>query len=101
MMVIHVVCKDRPEADRIAQAILERRLAACVNMLPVESKYVWNDAIESASEVTMLIKTRKTMFARVSALVRSMHSYDVPAIFAFDVAKVDDDYARWLYGVVK
>jgi periplasmic divalent cation tolerance protein len=85
------------EAERAGRAIVERRLAACVNILPgMVSHYWWQGKIERAEEVVMLIKTRAGMAEAVGKAVRGSHSYTTPSIMVVPVESVDTDYHRWI-----
>ncbi len=85
------------EAERAGRAIVEARLAACVNILPgMISHYWWQGKIERAEEIVMLIKTRASLAEAVGAAVRARHSYTTPAIMVVPVERVDPDYQRWI-----
>ena len=85
------------EAERIGRAVLERRLAACVNVLPgMISHYWWQGAIERGEEVVMIIKTRATLAEAVRAAVKGMHSYTTPAILVLPIEGGEADYLDWL-----
>jgi periplasmic divalent cation tolerance protein len=85
------------EAERAGLALVERRLAACVNMLPgMISHYWWQGKIERAEEVVMIVKTRASLSEAVGAAVREMHSYTTPAIMVLPVESADPDYQRWI-----
>ena len=85
------------EAERIGRAVLERRLAACVNILPgMISHYWWQGTIERGEEVVMIIKTRASLAQRVGAAVKEMHSYTTPAILIIPIESVDQGYFDWL-----
>ncbi len=85
------------EAERIGQALLERRLAACVNILPgMISHYWWQGAIERGEEVVMLIKTRASLADDVRAAVKAMHSYTTPAILVLSIEGGEPGYLDWL-----
>jgi periplasmic divalent cation tolerance protein len=85
------------EAEQAGRALVERRLCACVNILPgMVSLYWWEGAIERGDEVVMLIKTRATLAEAVRATVRQMHSYTTPAILVLPIESVDADYNAWL-----
>src|SRR5713226_4321107 len=74
------------EAERAGRALVERRLCACVNILPgMISHYWWQGAIERGEEVVMIIKTRASLVERVSAAVKEMHAYSTPAILVLAV----------------
>ena len=85
------------EAERAGRAIVEKRLAACVNILPgMVSHYWWQGKIERAEEAVMIVKTRASLAEAVRAAVKEMHSYDTPAIMVLPVESVDADYYRWI-----
>jgi len=81
------------EAERVARVLVERRLCACVNMLPgMVSLYWWQGAIERSDEVVMIIKTRASLAEAVRGAVKEMHSYTTPAILVIPLESVDPDY---------
>lgn len=85
------------EAERAARTLVERRLAACANILPgMTSHYRWQGAIERAEEVVMLVKTRASLAEPVRAAVRELHSYDTPAILVIPIESVDQGYFAWI-----
>jgi periplasmic divalent cation tolerance protein len=85
------------EAETAGRALVERRLCACVNILPgMVSHYWWNGALERGEEVVMLIKTRASLTQQVSAAVKTMHSYQTPAILVLPVESVEQTYWAWL-----
>ena len=97
LMDITVNCPSAEVADRIADALIEARLAACTNRLAdVESRYFWQGRVESAREVPLLVHTRADLFDAVERVVRSHHPDDTPSILGVAVARANDDYAQWL-----
>jgi periplasmic divalent cation tolerance protein len=88
---------DKPLALRIAQALVERRLAACVQIFgPVESVYRWQGRVESATEWQCCIKTTRDRYAEVEQAIRGLHAYQVPEILAMPVVEGHLDYLGWL-----
>ncbi|HEX4409994.1 MAG TPA: divalent-cation tolerance protein CutA [Xanthobacteraceae bacterium] len=85
------------EAEATGRTLVERRLCACVNILPgMVSLYWWQGAVERGEEVVMIIKTRASLAEAVRAAVREMHSYSTPAVLALPVESVDPDYHAWI-----
>lgn len=88
---------DRAAADRLAQALIERRLAACVNILaPCRSVYRWQGALESAEEYPVLIKTTAERYAAVEEAIRALHPYELPEIVAVPVGAGLPAYLEWV-----
>src|SRR3990172_11157224 len=85
------------EAERAGRAMVERRLAACVNILPgMISHYWWQGKIERAEEAVMIVKTRAALADAVRRAVKELHSYTTPAIMELAVENVDPDYHAWI-----
>jgi len=101
MSVLLVItnCPDQPVAECIAQSLVESRLAACVNILaPCRSVYRWQGAVESTSEIPLLIKTRTECYAALEAAIRRLHPYEVPEIVALPVEHGLPAYLAWVAG---
>lgn len=85
------------EAEQAGRTLVERRLCACVNILPgMISHYRWQGAIERGEEVVMIIKTRASLAESVRAAVKELHSYSTPAIFVIAIESIDESYLDWL-----
>jgi periplasmic divalent cation tolerance protein len=85
------------EAERVGKALVERRLAACVNILPgMISHYRWQGAVERGEEAVMIVKTRASQSEAVRTAVKELHSYETPAILVIPIESVDEAYLRWL-----
>ena len=102
-IVVLVTCGSKKEARKIAQALVQRRLAACVQEIgvPVRSMYRWKGRVECANEVLLLIKTSRKRFSAVSTLVKKLHSYEVPEIIALNIADGSREYLDWITSNVR
>jgi len=91
-------CTSLSEAQRIAKALVERNLAACVSVgsAPIESTYRWEGEIETAKEFLLLAKTSRDRFSAVEQAIRELHSYEVPEIIAIAIEAGSEDYMAWL-----
>lgn len=88
---------SREQASALARALVERGLAACVNVVgPVRSVYRWKGSIADEEEHLLLVKTREDLAPRVAAAVRELHSYELPEILVLPVRGGDPDYLAWL-----
>jgi uncharacterized protein involved in tolerance to divalent cations len=96
--VVLVTCKTAAEARRIAHAVVDEKLAACVNILPgaVESIYRWKGKVETARERLLLIKTSRKRLAKLQAMVQGIHSYDVPEFIAIPIEAGAPAYLAWI-----
>ncbi len=96
-LVVLVAAGSGEEAQKIAGVLLERRKVACVSIVPgVSSLFWWRGKIDSAAESLLIIKTRISGLDEVIALVRQVHSYEVPEIIALPVVGGNRDYLEWL-----
>jgi periplasmic divalent cation tolerance protein len=96
-IVVFMTAGSADEARRIAQELVESRLAVCVQILPeIESVYRWNDEVQREKEVLLLAKTTADRFAALDKSVRAIHSYQTPQIVAVPVAAISEPYHRWL-----
>ncbi|HWC09716.1 MAG TPA: divalent-cation tolerance protein CutA [Acidimicrobiales bacterium] len=94
---VQTTAGSREEADRLASVLLERRLAACVQLLgPVESRYWWEGRVESASEWLCLAKTTAARVDEVVAAIGDAHSYDTPEVLVTAVRDGNERYLRWV-----
>ena len=85
------------EAEAAGRQLVERRLAACVNILPgMISHYRWKGKLERGEETVMIVKTRASLADAVSDAVRELHSYDTPAILVLPAESVEKNYLGWL-----
>jgi periplasmic divalent cation tolerance protein len=96
-LLIYCTCPDPATARRIADALVDRRLAACVNILPgLTSVYRWQGRVESADEALMMIKTTAPAYAAVEAAIQSLHPYELPEIIAVPLQAGLPGYLNWI-----
>ena len=96
-LLILTNCPHEESANAIALAVVEARLAACVNILPrVQSLYRWQGVIESATEIPLLIKSTASNYPALEALIRERHPHDVPEIIALPITQGLPAYLQWL-----
>jgi len=94
---ILVTSKDKKEAVKIAQALLESKLIACANIINgVQSLFRWQGKIDSSKEVLLVLKTKKILFKKVQAKVKTLHSYQTPEIIALPIVNGSEDYLNWI-----
>ena len=95
--VVFCTAGSETEASRIAGALVERRLAACVNVVPgVNSTYRWKDAVRTDTEWMLIVKTRRDRFEAIRAAIHELHSYELPEIVMIDLADGDPAYLAWI-----
>ncbi|MEW6002495.1 MAG: divalent-cation tolerance protein CutA [Nitrospirota bacterium] len=96
-IIVFITAPIEDEAAKIARALVEDRLAGCVNIVKdVRSIYSWEGKIEDEPEVLMIAKTQKTLFDSLVKKVRELHSYTVPEIIAMPIVEGSEDYLKWL-----
>lgn len=96
-MIVFVTCGSEEEALNISRALVEERLAACVNLIsPIRSMYRWEEKIWDEKEWLLIIKTQRKRFQEVETRVKSLHSYSVPEIIALPIIAGSYSYLDWL-----
>jgi len=94
--LVITTCADKESAKRLADLIIQRRLAACVQLFPVESVYVWNGSVCNENETLLIIKTKSTVFDKLTAAIRENHSYEVPEIIRLPITGGLPEYLGWI-----
>ena len=96
-LVIFITASHKDEAQKIAQALIAKRLAACVNIVEhVASVFWWEGKVDNATEALLVVKSKKEKFNRIVKLVKSLHSYVVPEIIALPIVAGEKNYLKWL-----
>ena len=94
---VFITTPSRDEAEKIARALVEEKLAACVNIMPgVESLYRWQGKIEKNQECALIAKTSSAIFDALQKRVKELHSYHCPCITAWPIVKGNEEYLKWL-----
>lgn len=93
--IAYITTESLENASIIARELVSRKLAACVNMFPVSSIYRWNDKIEEDNEIAMFVKTDSALFEEIKEVVRSLHTYELPAIEFWGV-EGEKNYLEWI-----
>lgn len=99
LRLIYITTKDRDEARKIGHALVEEKLAACVNILDgMESIYRWKGNVETESECVLIAKTTYSNVGRLTKRVKELHSYDVPCVTSINLAEQEgnEEYLDWL-----
>jgi periplasmic divalent cation tolerance protein len=98
---ITTTTETKEQAQAIAQYLVEKKLAACVQIMgPIASTYHWKGKVETASEWLCLIKTRDNLYNKVEAAIKSLHSYETPEIIAMPIIKGSKEYLNWIDDVL-
>jgi periplasmic divalent cation tolerance protein len=96
-IVVLSTCANEEEAGKLARALVEERLAACVSIVPgVRSFYHWKGAVESSAECLLVVKSSRALFAPLRAALDRLHTYDVPEVLALPIVDGAPSYLDWL-----
>ena len=96
-IVVLTTCGSAEEADKIARALVSKKLAACVNVLPaVRSVYRWKGEVQDAEETLLVIKSSRALFDEVRAEIEKLHSYEVAEVIAVPIVDGSEAYLEWM-----
>ncbi len=96
-VVVFCTAPDMKQAERIGEAVVTERLAACCNIVPgLKSIYRWKGKVMSEAEVLCILKTRKTLFDALKKRIVELHSYEVPEVIAVDITSGFGSYLNWI-----
>lgn len=99
--VVLVTAGSQEEAEAIATSLVKLQLAACVNLLPIQSIYTWQGELHKEQEWQLLIKTDLSKFPALEAKIRELHSYEVPEIIALPILVGSQPYLNWISASVQ
>ena len=95
--IVLTTAGSQEEAHKIAQSLVEKQLAACVNIVPhIESVYRWQGKVESANEWLLVIKTLDTNFSQVCDQIKKLHSYELPECIKLEISGSSQEYLSWI-----
>ncbi len=101
-IIIFVTCKDKLEAEKITQSLVDQKLIACGNIInPVISFFHWEGKVDRAEECLIVMKSRLDLFEQIAEQIKSLHSYEVPEILALPIAEGSKAYLDWMDDVLK
>jgi periplasmic divalent cation tolerance protein len=96
-IIVFSNCGSQEEARRVARALVDTRVCACVNIIPgIQSIYRWQGSIQEEAEWMLMIKTTRELFDRLSAELRRNHSYEIPEVIAIPIVEGNPDYLKWI-----
>lgn len=96
LLAVYTTVASAQEAQSLAHALVERRLAACAQISQIESVYTWQGAVQQSPEFRILFKTTASQYPAVEAAIRELHSYDLPAIYAVAFEQACEPFAAWV-----
>ncbi len=99
VVFVYVTCSSLEEARKIGRTLVEERLAACVNIFPVNSIYMWEGEVKGALEFALIVKT--SSYDEVEKRVKELHSYENPCIVAFELKDGSKEFIDWIKSVCK
>ena len=94
--IVQTTCKDMDEAKKIAKILLNKKLAACIQISDVVSLYTWNNKLCDDNEKLVSIKTKKKNFKKIKREIKENHSYDLPEIISIDIENVSKEYKKFI-----
>lgn len=97
MILILISFENKEHAEKVANYLVDNKMAACVTLIPIKSFYYWKDKkFTGSNEIEAIVKTRKENFSKIEKAVKKMLPYEVPQIIAIEVANVNKSYIEWL-----
>ncbi len=96
MVFIYTVCENIAQAKELGRKIIKARVAACVNIWPIESIYFWEGKLTEGQEAVLLIKTNEQKFADIENFLKKYHTYSTPIIASINVDRLNREYKEWM-----
>jgi periplasmic divalent cation tolerance protein len=96
MIFIYTTCRNTEEAKKIAKTIIEKKLAGCCNVWPIDSFYFWENEVKEDKEAVLFVKTNESKLQEIESLIEANHGYSVPCVATVDVRRINRAYKEWL-----
>lgn len=98
IILVTVNCPTTDVADAIADRLIQNRLAASANRYPaIQSRYVWKEKVETATEFPLVVKTRRDLFEQIVETIRAIHPYETPSVVATQIIAANEDCVAWIH----
>ena len=94
--IVITTAADKESAKTLAKVLVEKKLAACVQMFPIESVYLWQDKVCDGNEMALFIKSKTALFSKISAAIKENHAYEVPEIIQIPITDGLTEYLAWI-----
>ena len=94
--IVYITAASLEEAQKIGKTLVKERLAACVNIFPIQSIFRWKEKIDEANEFGMIVKTKSNKIKEIEQRVKELHSYEIPCVVSFRMDEGSDDYLEWI-----
>ena len=94
--IVYITAANPEEAQKIGKTLVNERLAACVNIFPIQSIFRWKEKIDEANEFGMIVKTKSNKIKEIEQRVKELHSYEIPCVVSFRMDEGSDDYLEWI-----
>ncbi|MEK7512706.1 MAG: divalent-cation tolerance protein CutA [Patescibacteria group bacterium] len=101
MVFVYTTCAKKEEADTLGKLVIGKKLAACVNMWPIESCYMWEGSMKCEQEHAVLIKTLESKLQPIEDLILRNHTYSTPFVGAVDIRRINREYKEWMAQVIE
>lgn len=99
--IVMTTFESEEQADRLSEDILKDRLAACIQYIPIKSRYFWEGKICKDSEIMVFFKTRDSLYKKLSEKILQLHPYDVPEVIKININDGTEDYLGWIKEVTQ
>ncbi len=94
--VIITTCENKEQARNLARGLVENKLAACIQLIPIESIYRWEGKLTETEEILLLVKTKSNLFSEIEKYITSHHTYSTPEILSLPIEKGFEKYLNWI-----